>query len=235
MGTVFQSHPRLYLHPLHPPSPAPVPSVIHPHPSTYQFLSVPTPPNPVDVVPQPRTLLAALTAAGHRRNVVFCSKTKIQCSAIDYIFSSHIRHFTAQFTHYSNACTRIFIVCKLSKAFPRCSREKKTNSIPGGSAQLPFPSPRYSRNICPHFPGFPAEFPPLPFPCRPLFTMLVACWAVAVAAAYFFKLAHLWPLRTCAIKMPLIIIIIIIICRWLVGACRRRTRSVVCSRRRSAR
>ena len=70
-GTVFQSHPRLYLHPLHPPSPAPVPSVIHPHPSTYQFLSVPTPTNPVDVVPQPRTILATLTAAGHRRNVVF--------------------------------------------------------------------------------------------------------------------------------------------------------------------
>ena len=47
-GTGFQSHPRLFPHPLHPSLPSAVYFVIHPHLSPYQFISVA--PIPVDAV-----------------------------------------------------------------------------------------------------------------------------------------------------------------------------------------
>jgi len=118
----------------------------------------------------PHTACAG-TAVNKRRNVVFfAARRKYNAPAINYTFSSHVRNFAAQFTQCSNACTRIFIVCKISKAYSRGSRRNKfrPRGIPVAPISIP---PRYSHNIYPYSRGFPAESARLsqsPFLCRPL-------------------------------------------------------------------
>jgi len=113
-GTGFQSCPRPSPHPLYLCDPSPL--------SPYQFLFVPMHPSPSMLcsVPAPyactvcrsRTLLTTvgpITVDQRRNIIVFGNKTKIDstASAINCIFISHVRHFTGQFTQYSNACTKI--------------------------------------------------------------------------------------------------------------------------------
>ena len=90
----------------------------------------------------------------------FAARPKYSAPAVNYVFNSHVRNFTRQFTQYSDARTRIFVISKIyqvSRGFPA-----KTNSIPAASLQLQFPSPWYSRSICPHSRGFPAESAEIP-------------------------------------------------------------------------
>jgi len=159
---------------------------IHPQPLPYPLWSIPPVPRtsffpspsiPVDVVfshcpicRSPELYWQQALQLTSVRMSFFAAGPKYSAPAIRYIFRNHVINFTAQFTEHSNAFARFVIVCRISKATPRGSR-KITNSIHAGSPQLPFPSPRYSRNIRPYSRRFPAEsagFPPSPFPYRPL-------------------------------------------------------------------
>jgi len=102
----------------------------------------------------PHTACAG-AAVDKRRNVVFCAaRRKYNAPAINYTFSSHVRNFAAQFTQCSNACTRIFIVCKISKAYSRGSRKNKfrPRAIPVAPISIPRGIPTTSIPI-------PADFP----------------------------------------------------------------------------
>jgi len=113
---------------------------------------------PVDVVFSHCTLCRSLELhwqhAVQLTNVVFrTSKTNIQCSGCQlHILLLHEKfHTTIYRVAYSNACIRIFIVCKISTAFRGVPA--KTNSVPARdsrAAPISIPPPRYSRNIYPN-------------------------------------------------------------------------------------
>ena len=157
---------RPFPHPLHPSPPAPVPSVIQPHPS-------PSPSNVFSHCPTCHSLelywqhVLRLTSVG---TPFFRSKTKIQSS--DY--QLHILQPRDNLTSVLTLATEFLSSARFLKHPDGVSTKNKFH--PAASLQLPFPSPLYSRKICPDSCGFPTEsagFPSSQVLCRSLHSTLV--------------------------------------------------------------
>jgi len=123
------------------------PFVIHPHPSPYQFLSIPS--IPVNVVfshcPICRSLElywqnihnCSWPASEHR---FFAARPKYTASAINYTFCSNERNLTWQFSQCSNICKWIFVICRISKVSLRGSSKNKFHPSRIPAAPIPVPA-----------------------------------------------------------------------------------------------
>ena len=138
MGMGSQSHP--YRSRTYPSRPTPIHFVIHRYPSPYQFLS-----SPVDVVftncPMLQNFTDMYTAVDRCGNIIILTRLKHHStvSAINCLFTSSIRHFTGQFTLYSNACSRILSLAIFLKCF-RSSRRNRFHPRRIRATFLPIPT-----------------------------------------------------------------------------------------------